>query len=115
MGYFDKRIINELLSANGLVVGEINLDNDEYVAEVFIQVNDIGSYSPKEITNIISKIESLEVTLVIQGFIHDIKMGDPYKGSWRMLIHFLDEDEIEKWEEKAMRMSPLHFVTKKNE
>ena len=102
MGYFDKRAIKELLSQKGLVVGEINLDHDEYIAEVFIEVSATGLYSPCDIGLIAGKIENLETQLVMQGFIHDIKMGDLYKGNWKILIHFLDDDEIEKWEEEAI-------------
>ena len=102
MEYFDKIVIKALLTQAGLVVGDINLDHDEYIAEVFIEVNAIGLYSPQDIHSIASKIENLETKFVMQGFIHDIKFGDLYKGNWRILIHFLDEDEIEEWEEEAI-------------
>lgn len=102
MGYFDKVVIKELLSAEGLVVGEIDLDKDDYIANVLIEVNPIGTYSPCDIGLLATKIEKLETRLVMQGFIHDIKFGDLYKGSWRLIIHFLDEDEINEWEENAM-------------
>lgn len=100
-GYFDKVVIKELLSAEGLIVGDIDLDDDEYMANVLIEVNPVGLYSSLEISGIVSKIERIETTLVMQGFIHDIKFGDLYKGNWRILIHFLDEDEIEEWEKNA--------------
>ncbi len=103
MGYFDKIVIKELLSAEGLIVGEIDLDEDEYIANVLIEVNPIGVYSTTEIVAIVNKIEKMETLLVEQGFIHDIKFGDLYKGNWRIIAHFLDEDEIEEWEKNAIK------------
>ena len=103
MGYFDKIVIKELFSAEGLIVGEIDLDEDEYIANVLIEVNPIGVYSTTEITTIVNKIEKMETLLVKQGFIHDIKFGDLYKGNWRIIAHFLDEDEIEEWEKNAIK------------
>ena len=102
-GYFDKVVIKELLSAEGLIVGDIDLDDDEYMAEVLIEVNPVGLYSPKEIVTIVTKIEKMETLLVTQGFIHDIKFGDLFRGGWRILVHFLDEDEIKEWEENAIK------------
>lgn len=103
MGYFDKIVIKELFSAEGLIVGEIDLDEDEYIANVLIEVNPVGVYSPTEIATIVNKIEKMETLLVAQGFIHDIKFGDLYKGNWRVMAHFLDEDEIEEWEKNAIK------------
>ncbi len=34
MGYFDKIVIKELFSVKGLVVGEIELDEKEYLANI---------------------------------------------------------------------------------
>lgn len=82
MGYFDKIVIKELLSAEGLIVGDIDLDEDEYIANVLIEVNSIGVYSTTEIATIVNKIEKMEMLLVKQGFIHDIKFGDLYMGNW---------------------------------
>jgi hypothetical protein len=103
MGYFDKIVIKELLSADGLIVREIDLDEDEYIANVLVEVNPIGVYSTTEITAIANKIENIQAQLVKQGFIHDIKFGDLYMGNWRIIVHFLDEDEIEEWEKNAMK------------
>lgn len=103
MGYFDKIVIKELLSAEGLVVGDIDLDEDEYIANILIEVNPTGVYLPTEIAAIVNKIEKMETLLVKQGFIHDIKFGDLYMGSWRIIAHFLNEDEIEEWEKNAMK------------
>ena len=102
-GYFDKIVIKELLSAEGLIVGDIDLDEDEYMANVLIEVNSVGLYSPQEIASIVAKIEKMETLLVMQGFIHDIKFGDLFRGSWRILIHFLNEDEMEEWEKNAIK------------
>ena len=104
MGYFDKTVIRELFSAEGLIVGEIDLDEDEYIANILIEVNTVGVYLPTEIVAIVNKIEKMEILLVEQGFIHDIKFGDLYKGNWRVIVHFLDEDEIEEWEKNAMKV-----------
>ena len=103
MGYFVKIVIKELFSAEGLIVGEIDLDEGEYIANVLIEVNPVGVYSPTEIATIVNKIEKMETLLVAQGFIHDIKFGDLYKGNWRVMAHFLDEDEIEEWEKNAIK------------
>ncbi len=103
MGYFDKIVIKELFSAEGLIVGEIDLDEEEYIANVLIEVNPIGVYSTTEIAAIVNKIEKMETLLVAQGFIHDIKFGDLYMENWRIIVHFLDEDEIEEWEKNAMK------------
>lgn len=103
MGYFDKIVIKELLSARGLNVGDIDLDEDEYIANVLIEVNPIGLYSTTEIVTIVNKIEKIQTELVATGFIHDIKFGDLYRGSWRIIIHFLDKDEIEEWENNAIK------------
>ena len=102
-GYFDKIVIKELLSAEGLIVGDIDLDSDEYIANVIIEVNPIGIYLPKEVATIVAKIEKMETLLVAQGFIHDIKFGDLFRGGWRILIHFLNEDEIEEWEKNVIK------------
>lgn len=101
-GYFDKVVIKELFSAKGLTVGDIDLD-DEYMADVLIEVNPVGLYSPQEIASIVEKIKSLEIELVKQGFIHDIRFGNLVKGSWMIFVHFLNEDELEEWEENAIK------------
>lgn len=103
VGYFDSKVIRELLSGEGLVVGDIELDNDEYIAEVLIEVSFVGLYSPVDIGLLVNKIERLETRLVLQGFIHDIKFGDLYKGNWKIFIHFLDGDEIEEWEKNVIK------------
>jgi len=103
MGYFDKIVIKELFSAEGLIVGEIDLDEEEYIANMLIEVNPVGIYLPTEIATIVNKIEKMETILVKQGFIHDIKFGDLYRGSWRVIVHFLDEDELEEWENNAIK------------
>lgn len=103
MGYFDKIVIKELFSAEGLIVGEIDLDEDEYIANMLIEVNPIGVYLPTEIATIVNKIEKMETLLVKQGFIHDIKFGDLYMGNWRIIVHFLNEDEIEEWEKNVIK------------
>jgi hypothetical protein len=102
MGYFDKIVIKELFSAEGLVVGEIDLDEGEYIADILIEVNPVGVYSTTEILTIVNKIEKMETLLVAQGFIHDIKFGDLYRGNWRLIAHFLDENELEEWEKEAI-------------
>lgn len=101
MTIFYKNAIRELLSQAGFVVGDIYLDEDDYIAEVFIEVNAVGLYSPFDINMIAGKIERLETELIMKGFIHDIKVGDLVKGNWRLLIHFLDQEEIEDLERKA--------------
>ena len=103
VGYFDKIVIKELFSAEGLIVGDIDLDEDKYIASVFVEVNMTGLYSPCDIGLLVGKIENLETNLVMQGFIHDIKFGDLYKGNWRVIVHFLDENEIEEWEKNAIK------------
>jgi hypothetical protein len=103
MGYFDKTVIREFFSAEDLIVGEIDLDEDEYIANVFIEVNIMGVYLPAEIMSIVKKIEKMETLLVEQGFIHDIKFGDLYNGNWRIIVHFLNDDEIKKWEEDTVK------------
>lgn len=97
MTIFDKNAIKELFLQIGLNVGDIDLDEDNYIATVYIEINSVGLYSPMEINIIAGKIEHLETELVMKGFIHDIKFGDLYKGNWRLLIHFLNEDEIENY------------------
>lgn len=104
-GYFDKVVIKELLSAKGIIVGDIDLDDKEYVANVLIEVNTAGLYLTKEIDNIVMKIKKIESELVRQGFIHDIKFGDLYIGRWRILVHFLNEEEMKEWEENVIRES----------
>lgn len=103
MGYFDKTVIRELFSAEGLIVGEIDLNEDEYIANILIEVNDVGVYLPTEVTTIVTKIAKIETLLVEQGFIHDIKFGDLYRGNWRIIVHFLNEDEIKEWEENVVK------------
>lgn len=103
MGYFDKIVIKELFSAEGFVIGEIDLDEEEYIANVLVEVNIIGLYSPLETVNIANKIKKMETLLVEQGFIHDIKFGDLFEGNWRIKVHFLNEDEIEEWEKNAIK------------
>jgi hypothetical protein len=103
MKYFDKTVIKGLFSAEGLVVGEIDLDEDEYIANVLIEVNAVGVYLPTEIAIIANKIVDMDTLLVTQGFIHDIKFGDLYKGNWRIIVHFLNEDEIKEWEENVIK------------
>lgn len=107
MGYFDKIVIKELFSTAGLVVGEIDLDKDEYIANILIEVSPVGLYSPREIGLLADKIKKLETELIAQGFIHDIKFGDLYMGSWRVIAHFLDEDEIKEWEENAIKSKSI--------
>lgn len=102
MVYFDKIVIKELFSVEGLIVGDIDLDEEEYVANMLIEVNPIGVYLHTEIAAIVNKIEKMETLLVKQGFIHDIKFGDLYMGNWRIIVHFLDKDEIEEWEKKVI-------------
>lgn len=102
-GYFDKVVIKELFSAEGLIIDGIDLDEEEYVANVLVEVNSVGIYLPTEIAGVLNKIKKMSTKLVEQGFIHDIKFGDLVKGSWMIFVHFLDEDEIEEWEKGAIK------------
>ncbi len=97
MTIFDKNAIKELFLQIGLNVVDIDLDEDKYIASVYIEINSVGLYSPITINMIAGKIEHLETGLVMKGFIHEFKFGDLYKGRWRLLIHFLNEDEIEEY------------------
>ena len=101
--YFDKDRIRNVLSERGLIVRDIYLEDEKYTADVYLEINAVTLYSLKEIKNIVEKIESLETLLVKQGFIHEIKFGDIHQGSWRIVIYFLNEEEIEKWEEDAIK------------
>ncbi len=103
MTIFDEKTIRELFQQNGFIVEDIDLDNEEYMAYVNIKVNSIGIYSPEEIKNIVIKIKNMENQLVTQGFLHDVRFGDLFKGNWKILVHFLDEDEIEEWEKKIVK------------
>lgn len=95
MPYFDNKAIKDLLSQRGLVVGDIELDNDKYIAEVFIEVGIAKFYSPWEIFILATRIRNLETELVGQGVIHNIKVVDLYKGTWRILMQFVNKDDIE--------------------
>lgn len=102
-GYFDKVVIKELFSAQGFIVGDIDLDDNEYMANVLIEVNASGIYLTDEIVSIVTRILRMENLLITQGFIHDIKFGDLVKGTWMIFVHFLNEEEIEEWEENAIK------------
>lgn len=102
MTIFDEKVIRNLFP--NLVVGEINLNYDDYTAEVYIEVNPTGTYSSQEIENIVKKICDIESSLKNKGFIHDITFGDLVRGSWKIVINFMSEEEIEEWENNILKL-----------
>lgn len=80
--------LKELLYQFNLIVGDIDIDYDENMANVYIEISPTGIYTIEGIESAIKKIKELKKTLIEDGLIDDMMLGDLYKGSWKILIYF---------------------------
>lgn len=84
--------IKELFSQIGIIVKDADMNEDENMANIYIEVSSTGIYTIEGIENIIKKIKYLQSTLIGERLIDDITIGDLYQGTWRILIHFKTEE-----------------------
>lgn len=84
--------IRELFSQTGIIVGDIDIDRDDNIATVYIEVSAAETYTIYGVESIIKKIKDIRTVLTEGELIEDITLGDLYKGSWRILVHFKPEE-----------------------
>lgn len=91
----NEKDIIKLLSHYDIIVSDIDIDEDNNSANVYIEVNTIGIYTIDWIETILKKLRTIQDELVKEGLIHDISLFDLYKGIWRISINFKSADEAE--------------------
>lgn len=80
--------IRELFSQSGLIVGDVDINKEENMANVYIEVSSTGTYTIYGIETIIKKIKDIRTILVEEMLIDDMTFGDLYQGTWRIIVHF---------------------------
>jgi hypothetical protein len=88
--------IIKLLSHYDITVSDIDIDEDNNSANVYIEVNAIGIYTIDWIETILKKLRTIQDELVKEGLIHDISLYDLYQGTWRISINFKTADEAKQ-------------------
>lgn len=83
--------LKELFSQHEINVSDIDIDEENNSANVYIEVSAIGIYTIDWIESIIKKLRTIQDTLVKEGLIYDISLADIYKGVWRISINFKTE------------------------
>lgn len=83
--------IRELFSQSGMVVGDIDIDEEENLANVYIEVSSALTYTIHGVEAIIKKIKDIRTILAEEMLIEDITFGDLYQGEWRVIINFKTE------------------------
>lgn len=84
--------LRELFSQLGFVVRDIDIDEEENLASVYIEIVPTETYTVFSIENIIKKVKKLQDELTKEGLVEDIKMGDIHKGNWRIVVYFKSEE-----------------------
>ena len=92
MTEIDAKEIRELFSQAGIVVGDVDINQDENIANVYIEVGIEETYTIYGVESILKKIKDVRTVLTEGGLIEDITLGDLYKGSWRILVHFKQDE-----------------------
>lgn len=83
--------IKELFSQSDMIIGDVDINEEENVVNVYIEASSTGTYTIYGIETIVKKIKDIRTILAEEMLIEDITFGDLYKGIWRVLIHFKDE------------------------
>ena len=84
--------IRELFTHMNFLVRDVDIDEEENLANVYIDINSTLTYSIETIETAIKKVKELEQRLVEEGLIEYILIGDLYQGSWRILVYFKKEE-----------------------
>jgi len=87
-----KEEITELFSQYDFIIKDIDIIEEENLANVYIVVGDTDLYRIVAIDNVIKKIKEMEGELINEGMIEYIMFGDLYQGIWRILIYFKKEE-----------------------
>lgn len=83
--------LKELFHQFSLTAGDIDIDYDSNLANIYVEISPTGTYTIEGIENTIKKIKELKKTLIADGWINDMMLGDLYKGSWKILIYSAEE------------------------
>ena len=83
--------IKELFSQHELIVSDIDIDEENNSANVYIEVSVMDTYTIDWIESIIKKIRTIQDELVKEGLIDDISLADIYQGEWRISVNFKTE------------------------
>lgn len=83
--------IKELFSQHELIVSDIDIDEENNSANVYIEVSVMDTYTIDWIESIIKKIRIIQDELVKEGLIDDISLADIYQGVWRISVNFKTE------------------------
>lgn len=88
MEYTGKEEMIELFSRFGFLIKDIDIDEKENLANIYVAASDTELYRTATIDNIVKKVKEMKEELTKEGMIEDIMFGDLYKGSWRILVYF---------------------------
>lgn len=80
--------IKELFTHMNFFVKDIDINEEENLANVYINVNSTTIFAIGTIEATIKKIKEFEQRLIDEGLIEYMLMGDLYQGSWRILVYF---------------------------
>lgn len=80
--------IKELFTHMNFFVKDVDIDEEENLANVYIDINSTKIYAIGTIDATIKKFKDLEQKLIEEGLIDYMLLGDLYQGSWRVLVYF---------------------------
>lgn len=84
--------IKELFAHMNFFVKDIDINEEENLANVYIDVNSTAIFTIGTIEATINKVKELEQRLIDEELIEYMLMGDLYQGSWRILVYFKEEE-----------------------
>lgn len=83
--------LKELFSQHEIIVSDIDIDEENNSINAYIEVSAVGTYTISWVETIIKKIKTIQDTMIKEGLIDDISLGDIYKGIWRISVNFKTE------------------------
>lgn len=84
----DTEEIMELISRYDFIVKDINIIDEEILANVYIVIGDTEQYRIDTIEHIVKKLKNMKEELTKEGLIEDIMISNLFKGTWRILVYF---------------------------
>ena len=84
--------IKELFSHMNFFVKDVDINEEENLANVYINIDSTTIFTIGTIETIIKKLKDLEQSLIDEGLIEYILIGDLYQSVWRILVYFKKEE-----------------------
>ena len=83
--------IKELFAQTNFFVKDVDIDEEENLANVYINIDSTTIFAIGTIERTIKKVKDLEQRLIDKGLIEYILIGDLYQGAWRILVYLKKE------------------------